>query len=158
MMGQVEMSSCCPICKTSLTMYGTSTAFACNNGTSNAFGCNRCSLMYVETIPGHCVLHGQSYTSYDVSSKRFSCCGYTYCLYSRLSSLKRKYGEDSNYLVPYKPNVYNTWVHVKIPSSVDDPHHFGHLPFQFCRLMAEMEYGKKEDKADKADKTDCTKL
>lgn len=89
--------------------------------------------MQIDTIPpGHSVVRDHGVANQSSRVSRVSCCNYTYRLHCRLSSLKRKYGANID-LVPYKPDAYKNMVNVKISRSLKDPHHFSHVPFEFCQ-------------------------
>jgi hypothetical protein len=107
------------------------------------FKCEPCFVIYVDSIPASWCVGCRSKNNYDSATNNFPCCPqFTYRKKARsLSCLQRKYDTRDN-LVPLLSEVHARWAHVHIPKFLSDENHFGHMPYEFCRLMKRMPRSK----------------
>jgi hypothetical protein len=124
-----DPTSTCPTC-----------GKVCKSFDSAGFKCEPCRVIHVDVFPSRCRIHDDmDESSYDCLTNRFSCCPrFTYCKHvTSLSCLQRKY-DTLGSLVPTLSEIHARWANVIIPKSLSDENHFGHLPYEFCRLMERM--------------------
>jgi hypothetical protein len=125
---------------------------------TGGFLCSHCVIAYVDAIPQTCIIHNNVSTVHhspcharnhryshpnNHASKKFNCCSFKYSVVNKdtkcntIASLRQQYGPDKE-LIPSTTDAYEKWVHVKIPNSLHDVDHLGHMPLEFCRLIERM--------------------